>query len=994
MSGSEEELKHGRQVLIGVIAVLLFSGIVSVAGVASAEDNLATARSGDIAQQVIDLLSIDGNLRLDQIDADGLGPPPWTSFVPDRDPKTVAAWKMLAERFPSLSSGANLAPKLDAQVVSETEPAGTLGDNDTPETGEPITGFGTGEGETNFVRVLGTLFSPPPPPDCSSTEDDGAIDIASPTDLNPEVQVQLCAGFLGDGPHGESSGDFDFFAMNQAAAGEILIVEVVPSRETNEEPPTTIAIYNSSGELLVSVDDKDPNQPAFLELTAPADDSYFALVGGIGSAPSNPFDSSSGSGASSFGAYEVFLVNFPESQGPATTCASSEEDGSIPDANTSDLSEVDQVQLCVGVIGDSAHEEGGGDFDQYGANTVEAGRTIIAEVVPGDGDSEEPATTISIYNSSGDLLATGDDPGGADGPETLVQVVAPATDEYYFALSGVGNVLSSPFDPSSGSGSDSTGSYQMFIGNLDEPVIPGGQYRLSHWSNRMDEPIVEKEPPADEVPDADFYLVDLEAGDVITAAFEPFGIVEIYNPDGSLVIGSSQSASFIYPDNSPLRHLGTLGADHVAKTSGTYAVGISQSAGPYEGEFRVARPGRESGTSDDVQIIYLDFDGGSVSPSLFDPFAPAAELPLSPMIDFFGRWDLDPSNEDAVIDAAMTEVIQELGNHLREQGSYGDRDVSGIPGELDIEIRNSRDHQDIWGQKNVSRVIIGGSIDEFGIPTIGIAQSIDPGNLDSEESAVVLLDVLSADPAEVGDSSLNSYEWADTSSKAEMVGAGIGVIVAHEVGHFIGNWHTEAGNEVFNIMDSGGDLASTFGVGEDRVFGTEDDIDVHFTSDIFSVGEGFTGVEDTEARTGFALLTGPLADNQPPQGLTVDQLAGHHKFGEADAQVLRLYLAFFNRQPDTGGANYWVALRYDGSTLADISGFFTLSTEFANNYDGTSNEEFLERVYTNVLGRNYDESGFDYWLNLLNKGELDRGGIVQWISLNGEFVDANPYGGV
>ncbi len=993
-----------RRIFLSVVAAMLMAGIASVTNVAGAESEQQLSREGEVAQQVIDQLTNNSEISLDQINLDGLGPPPWTSFVPNRDPKAVQAWKLLAQRFPALRS-TGLAPSVDLQdlVISENEPAGTVGQNDTPSTGEPITGFGTGEGETDFVRVLGTLFTPAPPPDCSSAEDDGAINLASPTDLNPDTQVQLCEGFLGDGPHGETTGDFDFFAMNNVAAGQTLVIEVIASRETQEEPPTTISIFNSAGQLIGSTDD-DGSESSFLELVAPEEDSYFAVVAGIGNTQSDPFDSSAGNGATSIGAYEVFVVNLSPFEGPPPSCFSEEEDGSINDAIPTVLDPEDSVQLCSGFIGDSAHEEGGGDFDFVAANTVEAGRTVIAEVVPSRVDPLEPATTVAIYNSAGEKLASADDPGGTDGPISLVQVVAPETDTYFFAISGVGNVAADPFDPSSGSGSDSVGPYEMYIGNLEEPVDAG--LGLTHWRNRMDEPPApegeegdqpadgEEEPPAGEEPDADFFLVDLEPGDVITAAFEPFGVVEIYNPDGTLAIGSTQTASFIYPATSPLRHLGSLGADHVAKESGTYAIGISQSSGPYEGEFRVTRTGRQAGTSDDVQIIYLDFDGGALSPSLFDPFAPSEELPLSPMVDFFSRWDLDPSEENVVIDAVMTEVAKELGDHLRAQGTYGDRDASGIPGELDIELRNSRDHQDIWGQKNVSRVIIGGSIDEFGIPTIGIAQSIDPGNLDAEESAVVLLDVLSGDPEEFGDSSLNSYEFADTTSKAEMVGAGIGVIVAHEIGHFIGNWHTETGNEVFNIMDAGGDLAGTFGVGPDRIFGTEDDIDVHFVSDVFNSQEGFLGIEDTEARTGFALLTGPLADNQPPQGLTLDQLTSHYKFSQADAQVLRLYLAFFNRQPDPGGANYWVAVRFNGESLQSISGFFTQSQEFANNYAGTSNEEFLERVYTNVLGRDYDQSGFDYWLNLLETGQLDRGGVVQWISLNGEFVDANPYGGV
>ena len=62
---------------------------------------------------------------------------------------------------------------------------------------------------------------------------------------------------------------------------------------------------------------------------------------------------------------------------------------------------------------------------------------------------------------------------------------------------------------------------------------------------------------------------------------------------------------------------------------------------------------------------------------------------------------------------------------------------------------NSKDNADQFGKENVSRVIVGGTIAQSGISTIGIAQYIDPGNYGHEDSAVVLLDVLS-DPSRSG----------------------------------------------------------------------------------------------------------------------------------------------------------------------------------------------------------------------------------------------------
>ncbi len=105
-----------------------------------------------------------------------------------------------------------------------------------------------------------------------------------------------------------------------------------------------------------------------------------------------------------------------------------------------------------------------------------------------------------------------------------------------------------------------------------------------------------------------------------------------------------------------------------------------------------------------------------------------------------------------------------------------------------------------------------------------------------------------------------------------------------------------------------------------------------------------------------------------------------------DAPVLRLYQAFFNRPPDLKGSKYWLNIRRDGYTASDIAGFMGGSTEFRNEYLGTSNAEYVAKVYTNVLGRGYDQRGYNYWLGLLDSGQLSRTGTVFYITANAEFI--------
>ncbi len=122
----------------------------------------------------------------------------------------------------------------------------------------------------------------------------------------------------------------------------------------------------------------------------------------------------------------------------------------------------------------------------------------------------------------------------------------------------------------------------------------------------------------------------------------------------------------------------------------------------------------------------------------------------------------------------------------------------------------------------------------------------------------------------------------------------------------------------------------------------------------------------------------------------IQDIANASGFTGEHADVLRLYWAFFNRDPDTGGAQYWIGISDQGNSLDIIAEQFVVSQEFQNTYGSTSNEDFLRIVYSNVLGRAADLSGYNYWLGQMNAG-LSRGGVVRWIAANNEFIVQHPY---
>ncbi len=732
---------------------------------------------------------------------------------------------------------------------------------------------GPGATETGTYELFVVAFPPP----CSSSEDDGSIGLANDT-LVGEQGGDFCLGVIGDGPYGDA--DTDVYSLGFADAGFEIIVDVFAFEAPVE---TVIGLYDADGNLVASAEDSgDPEgeEADFLQFIVETPGDYFAAISGCCELQGDPNDPASGVASDQAGPYEVFLGNFAP---PPPPCESVEDDGAIPLAN--EVTGFDEgiifVGECFGAVGDGPQAEANGDVDFFRTRPLEAGRILLVDFADFFGESAGAGDlTIAIYNESGELLATGQDDPAQSGPESdFFSIVIPEDGVYYVAVGGA--APDNPFDETSGTNTDIVSGYSlMFIVDADEEFFGGGA--MSDWSTRSTErPSVEprfagllsqakqeamaeaEALASDEEPvvDADYFVVHLNKGDAIAGGFDGAREIGILDPAGVQRSGSQFNPSFIYPASSPLRHDRFNGFDHVATVDGPHAVFVSDGVGEYEGELRVVRSGLAGDRSRDQQVIFLDFDGATLPG---DTFGTGFDAEMSPLSAFLERWDLTAADEDAVIDATIDAVVETLDTDLRvRDGRNGDRDADGKGTQFDVEILNSRDHGDRWGEPNVSRVIIGGTIEEVQIPTIGIAQSIDPGNLETEETAIVLLDVMSEPAAGVGSPSINSYDLAEGVTKAEFVGFVVGNITSHEIGHYIGNWHQETFNEILAIMDAGGDFPAIAGVGDDGVYGTADDNDPDFVEDVFNTFEGFNGVEDTAGRSVFGLSTG---SKQVPRG--------------------------------------------------------------------------------------------------------------------------------
>ena len=100
---------------------------------------------------------------------------------------------------------------------------------------------------------------------------------------------------------------------------------------------------------------------------------------------------------------------------------------------------------------------------------------------------------------------------------------------------------------------------------------------------------------------------------------------------------------------------------------------------------------------------------------------------------------------------------------------------------------------------------------------------------------------------------------------------------------------------------------------------------------------------------------------------TFDQVTG---LRTDDAKMFRLYNAAFKRLPDPDGLKYWIG-KYTSGENDDrtVASSFIASSEFKERYgENVSNADFVETLYINILGRDYDQEGYNYWLGNLNNG--------------------------
>ncbi len=100
---------------------------------------------------------------------------------------------------------------------------------------------------------------------------------------------------------------------------------------------------------------------------------------------------------------------------------------------------------------------------------------------------------------------------------------------------------------------------------------------------------------------------------------------------------------------------------------------------------------------------------------------------------------------------------------------------------------------------------------------------------------------------------------------------------------------------------------------------------------------------------------------------TFDQVTGKE---DTTGKMFRVYNAAFARFPDSDGLSYWIEQNSSGANSdRQVAESFLASDEFKKKYgDNISNEEYVNNLYKNILGRDADSEGLNYWVGQLENG--------------------------
>ncbi len=119
-------------------------------------------------------------------------------------------------------------------------------------------------------------------------------------------------------------------------------------------------------------------------------------------------------------------------------------------------------------------------------------------------------------------------------------------------------------------------------------------------------------------------------------------------------------------------------------------------------------------------------------------------------------------------------------------------------------------------------------------------------------------------------------------------------------------------------------------------------------------------------------------------------------------QVAYLYEAGLDRDGniDLPGLNFWIDRREEGLSERALSDAFLRSPEFNDSFgepfdtgapDYLDDEALVIALYENVLDREFDQPGLDFWLGVLQQPNVDRADLLLAFAASDENVGGSPF---
>ncbi|RNF30952.1 hypothetical protein NM04_09900 [Massilia aurea] len=100
--------------------------------------------------------------------------------------------------------------------------------------------------------------------------------------------------------------------------------------------------------------------------------------------------------------------------------------------------------------------------------------------------------------------------------------------------------------------------------------------------------------------------------------------------------------------------------------------------------------------------------------------------------------------------------------------------------------------------------------------------------------------------------------------------------------------------------------------------------------------------------------------------------------------LMRMYDTLFDRAPDQGGLNYWIAASENGISMAAIADTFVNAAE--GQFGGMSNAQYVAHLYRAGLERTASQAEVAGWATLIDDGTLNRGDVLLGIANSAEMA--------